>query len=137
MITAFTCLSSYRHSSFTLQAYLCWRHTYCQWPIIELTMNVSQIHMHARFPWSIKWPTYHVAVCCTNRKRSSFATKHFQRKSQIFRPSSVTEKVSIGCGTNKHMKSEMLSSRHTHTQTHRPSTVTLAAHAHHTDRHTD
>ena len=21
--------------------YLCWRHTYCQWPIIELTKNVS------------------------------------------------------------------------------------------------
>ena len=41
MITAFTCLPSYKHSSFTLWAYLCWRHTYCQWPIIELAMNVS------------------------------------------------------------------------------------------------
>ena len=29
MITAFTCLPSYR-CSFTLRAYLCWRHTYCQ-----------------------------------------------------------------------------------------------------------
>ena len=38
MIMGFTCLPSYRHSSFTLRAYLCWR---CQWPIIELTMNVS------------------------------------------------------------------------------------------------
>ena len=39
------------------------RHTYCQWPIIELAMNVSpenktaashviQIHTHAHFPWS-------------------------------------------------------------------------------------
>ena len=27
MITAFTCLSFYRYSSFTLRAYLCWRHT--------------------------------------------------------------------------------------------------------------
>ena len=60
MITAFTCLPSYRYSSCTLRAYLCWRHTYCQWPIIELAKNVSpknkiaashvvQIHMHARF----------------------------------------------------------------------------------------
>jgi len=39
---------------------------------------------------------------------------------------------------NKHVKSEMLSNRHTHThththtqtKTHRPSTVPLAAHAH-------
>ena len=36
MITAFTCLPSYRYSSFTLREYLCCRHTYCQWPIIEL-----------------------------------------------------------------------------------------------------
>ena len=95
MITAFTCLSSYRHSSFTLRAYLCWRHTYCQWPIIELAMNVSpksktaashvvQIHTRTRFPRSKKWPTFHVAVCRTNMKRSSFATKHFQRKSLKF-----------------------------------------------------
>ena len=35
------CLPSYRHSSFTLQKYLCWRHTYCQWPTVELAMNVS------------------------------------------------------------------------------------------------
>ena len=62
----------------------------------------------------------------TNRKHTSFATKHFH-----FRPSSVAEKVSIVCGTNNHMKSEMLSNRHTHRdrQTHRPSIVTLAAHA--------
>ena len=85
--------------------------------------HVVKIHTHARFPQSKKWPTYHVAVCRTNRKRSSFATKHFQRKSLInFRPSSAAEKVSIVCGTNKHVKSEMLSNRHTHT---------------HTDTHTD
>ena len=36
-----------------------------------------------------------------------------------FRPSSAAEKVSIVCGTNNHVKSEMLSNRHTH----RPSTV--------------
>ena len=72
IITAFTCLPSYRHSSFTLRAYLCWRHTYCQWPIIELAINgspknkmaasrVVQIHMHARFPWSknrLKFSTF-------------------------------------------------------------------------------
>ena len=93
MITAFTYLPSYRHSSFTLRAYLCWRHTYCQWPIIELAMNVSpknkmaashmvQNHIHmCVFCGVKKWLTYHVAVCCTNRKRSSFTTKHFQRKS--------------------------------------------------------
>ena len=28
MITVFTCLPSYRYSSFTLRVYLCWRHTY-------------------------------------------------------------------------------------------------------------
>ena len=39
MITAFTCLPSYRHSSFTLWAYLCWRHIYCQWPIIKLAVS--------------------------------------------------------------------------------------------------
>ena len=61
----------------------------------------------------------------TNKKRSSFTTKHFQRKSLNFRPSSAAEKVSIVCGTNNHVKSEMLSNRHTH----RPSTVTFAAHA--------
>ena len=43
------------------------------WPVIELAMNVSpknktaashvvQVHTHARFPRSKKWPTYHVAV---------------------------------------------------------------------------
>ena len=40
----------------------------------------------------------------------------------IFEPSSAAE-VSIVCGTNKHVKNEMLRN------THRPSTVTLAAHA--------
>ena len=40
-ITAFTCLPSYRYSIFTLRAYLCWRHMYCQWPIIELAKNIS------------------------------------------------------------------------------------------------
>ena len=71
-----------------------------------------------------------LSCSCTNRKSSSFATKHFQRKSlKSFQPSSAAEKVSIVCGTNNHVKSEMLSNRHTDTQTHRPSTVTLAAHA--------
>ena len=55
---------------------------------------------------------------CTNRKRSSCETKYFQRK--YFQPSSAAE-VSIVCGTNNHVKSEMLSNtqthRHTQTQT--------------------
>ena len=59
-----------------------------------------------------------LSCSCTNRKSSSFATKHFQRKSlKSFRPSSAAEKVSIVCGTNNHVKSEMLSNRHTDTQT--------------------
>ena len=87
IITAFTRLPSCRHSSFTLRAYFCWRHIYCQWPIIELAMNVSPllatwsrfIRMRV-FRGVKKWPTFCVAVCRTNRKRSSFATKYFQRK---------------------------------------------------------
>ena len=51
-ITAFTCLPSYRHSSFTLRAYLCWRHTYCQWPIIELAINVSPRKKWSLATWS-------------------------------------------------------------------------------------
>ena len=84
MITAFTCLPSYRHSSFTLRAYLCWRHIYWQWPIIELAMNVSpplaawSLFIRMRVFRGVKKMA---AVCRTNRKRSSFATKHFQRKS--------------------------------------------------------
>ena len=52
MITVFTCLPSYRYSSFTLRAYLCWRHTYCQWPIVFGTNNhvksemLSNRHTH-------------------------------------------------------------------------------------------
>ena len=118
--------SSYRYNIFTLRAYLCWRHTYCQWPIIELAKNVSsknktaashvvQIHMHARFPWRKKWPTYHVAIPTGNAlalQRSIFKENHLN-----FRPSFAAEKVSIVCGTNNHVKSEMLSNRHTDRQT--------------------
>ena len=123
MITAFTCLPSYRHSSFNLRAYLCWRHIYCQWPVIELAMNVSPplptwsrfIRMRV-FCGVKKRPTYCVAICRTNRKRSSFATNHFQRKLlKIF--DLYPPPRSIVCGTNKHVKSEVLSNRHTHTDT--------------------
>ena len=63
---------------------------------------------------------------CTNRKHSCFATKLFQRKSlKIFDPSSAAEKVSIVCGTNNHVKSEMLSKRHTDRQTNKPSTLAV------------
>ena len=39
--------------------------------------NVVQIHTHVRFPWRMA----NLAYSRTNRKRSSFATKIFQRKS--------------------------------------------------------
>ena len=52
MITAFTCLSSYRYSSVTLQSYLCWGHTYCQWPLIELAKNVSPKNKWPLATWS-------------------------------------------------------------------------------------
>ena len=92
IITAFTCLPSYRYSSFTLQAYLCWRHTYCQWPIIELAKNVSPrtkwplatwsrfIRMHV-FRKIKKWPTYHVAVPTGNAlasQQSIFKENHLK-----------------------------------------------------------
>ena len=60
-----------------------------------------------------KWPTYHVAVPTGNAlalQRSIFRENRLK-----FRPSSAAEKVSIVCGTNNHVKSEMLSNRHTHT----------------------
>jgi len=88
-ITAFTL--PYRYNSFTLRAYLCWRHNYCQWPIIELAKNVSsspknkmasshvvQIHAHSHFRGV---NMVDLSYSRTNRNRSNFATKHFQRKS--------------------------------------------------------
>jgi len=89
--------------------------------------HVVQIHTHARFQRSKKWPTYHIAVPTGNAlalQRSIFRENRLKF---------AAEKVSIVCGTNNHVKSEMLSNRYTdtqtHTHTHRPSTVTLAAHA--------
>ena len=87
MITAFTCPLSYRYSSFTLRAYLCWRDTYspafCQWPIIEFAKNVSpkweQNGRYPRGPDSYtcalsadgkKWPTRHIAVPTGNPQAS-------------------------------------------------------------------
>ena len=46
-----------------------------------------------------------LSCCHTNRKHSSFATRHFQRKSHYdFRPSSAAAKVAIVSGTNNHVK---------------------------------
>ena len=90
MITAFTCLPSYRHSMqlYTagiplLEAYLLpMANNQTRNERLSAASHVVQIHTHARFSRSKKkWPTYRVGVCRTNRKRSSFATKHFQRKS--------------------------------------------------------
>ena len=75
-----------------------------------------------------------LALSRTNRKRSSFATKHFQKKSlKIFdlhpplgKLLSFVARISafkVRCWVTD-------TQTHTHTQTHRPSTVTLAAHAH-------
>ena len=131
MITAFTCLPSLQAQQFytagipLLEAYLLLM-------VNNRTRNERPLPTWSRFIRMRvfcgvkKWPTYCVFICCTNRKRSSFATNHFQRKSLKIPPPR-----SIVCGTYKHIKSEVLSNRHTHTdtQTHRPSTVTLAAHA--------
>ena len=138
MITAFTRLPSYRYSSFTLQAYLCWMHTYCQWPIIQRTRTRKE-RAQARTKWPLatwsrfirirvfrgvkKWPTCHVAVPTGSALASQRSI--FRENRLKFRPQSAAEKVSIVYCTNNHVKSEMLSNRHTH----RPSTVTLAAHA--------
>ena len=109
---------------------------------LSAASHVVQIHTHARFPRSKKWPTYHVAVCRTNRKRSSFATKHFQRKSlKIFdlhppprRLVSFVARINmwkVRCWvTDTHTHTHTQTDTQTDMQTHRPSTVTLAAHAH-------
>ena len=77
--------------------------------------HVVQIHTHAHFPRSKKWPTYHVAVPTGNALASQRSI--FRENRLKFRPSSAAEKVSIVCGTNNHVQSEMLSNRHTDTQT--------------------
>ena len=76
--------------------------------------NVVQISTHARFPRSKKWPTYHVAVPTGNALASQQSIFR-----ENLRPSSAAEKVTIVCGTNNRVKSEMLSNRHTHRHTHR------------------
>ena len=43
----------------TLWAYLCWRHIYCQWPIIELAMNVSLLLA----TWSSSFMTRSMMMC--------------------------------------------------------------------------
>ena len=134
MITAFTCLPSYRYHSFILWAYLCWRHTYCERPIIELAMNVSlPLAMWSRFIHMLvfrgvkKMANLYRTVCRTNRKHSSFITKHFQRKSRkifdLHLP--LRRLVSFVARINTWKVRCWV----TDTQTHRPSTVTLAAHA--------
>ena len=86
----------------------------------SLVWYVVQIHTYARFPRSKEWPTYRVAVPTGNAlasQRSIFRVNRLK-----FRPSSAAEEVSTVCGTNNHVKSEMLSNRHT--QTHRPGLIT-------------
>ena len=85
---------------------------------LSAASHVVQIHTHARFPRGKKWPTYRVAVCSTNRKRSSFATKHFQRKSlKIFDLHPPPRRLVSFVVRINHVKSEMLSNRHTDTHT--------------------
>ena len=52
-----------------------------------------------------KWPTYHVAVPTGNALASQRSI--FRENRLKFRPSSTAEKVSIVCGTNNHVRSEM------------------------------
>jgi len=78
---------------------------------IVILANYTQIHTHAGFPQSKKWPTYHVAVPTGNALASQRSENRLN-----FRPSSAAEKVSIVCGTNNRVKSEMLSNRHTQTK---------------------
>ena len=77
--------------------------------------NVVQIHTHVRFPRCKKWPTYLVAVPTGNALASQRSI--FRENRLKFRPSSAAEKVSIVYGTNNCVKSEMLSNRHTPTDT--------------------
>ena len=58
-----------------------------------------------------KWPTYHPAVPTGSALGSQQSI--FRENRLKFRPSSAAEKVSIVCGTNNHVKNEMLSNRHT------------------------
>ena len=65
--------------------------------------HVVQIHTHACFLRSKKWPTYHVAVPTGNAL--ALQQSIFRNDCLNFQPSSAAEKVSIICGTNKHVKS--------------------------------
>ena len=81
---------SYRYSSFILRAYLCWRHTANgHLAIIELAKNVSPRTKWPLATWSrfIRMRVFRevkngdLSCSRTNRKCSSFAKKHLQRKS--------------------------------------------------------
>ena len=89
---------------------------------------VVQIHTHARLR-IVK--NGRLARSRTNRKRSSFATKHFQRKSlKIFDLHPPLRRlVSFVARIIAWKVRCWVTDTHTDTQTHRPSTVTLAAHA--------
>ena len=86
----------------------------------------------------IRMHVFHVVkmanISCshTNRKRSSFTTKHFQRKSlklfDLHLP--LRRLVSFVARIIAWKVRCWVTDTHTHTQTHRPSTVTLAAHVH-------
>ena len=83
-------------SSFTLRAHLCCMEAYLLPMVNNRTSNErpgspplaawSRFIRMCVFCGVKKWPTYRVAVSRTNRKRSSFATKNFQKFSTFFRP---------------------------------------------------
>ena len=110
MITAFTSWSSASHCGHTFVGGIVYLQSYSQRPIIELAKNVSPSLAYpdsmrpgrdelrlsqVRTKWPLSaWSRFiirmrvfrgvkngRLARSCTNRKRSSFATKHFQRKS--------------------------------------------------------
>ena len=64
-------------------------------------IRVVQIHTHAHFPWSKKWPTRHVTVPTGNAQALQ---QSILRENRLkFRPSSTARKVTIVCGTNNHV----------------------------------
>ena len=86
------------------------------------------VHQNGGEAWL--WRHVQTLYSRTNRKRSSFATKHFQRKSlKIFDLHPPLRRLVSFVAWIITWKVRCWVTDTHHTQTHRPSTVTLAAHA--------
>jgi len=128
-------LPPYRYRSFTLWAYLCWRHSLLAVLLPMTRLCLSQVRtLSAWSRFIIRMRVFRgvkngrLARSCTNRKRSSFATKHFQRKLlKIFDLHPLLRKLLLFVARIITFKVRCwVTDTHTHTD---PSTVTLAAHA--------